>query len=136
MWLWVLEGWTGNQGAQVCDYDLPRRGNGLGDLWLWAKTLLTSHSELAREKMWARIHLIPALQAEEDRDQVRRYLADKAREKELLGSETKVYNSDRYIADTEYPKEHQANQLITGSSGRPSLSRQSTRRNKVADNGC
>lgn len=55
------------------------------------------HSELGREKMWARIHLIPALQAEEDRDQVRRYLADKAREKELLGSETKVYNSDRYV---------------------------------------
>ena len=47
--------------------------------------------------MWARIHLIPALQAEEDRDQVRRYLADKAREKELLGTETKVYHSDRYV---------------------------------------
>jgi len=53
-------------------------------------------SELAREKMWSRIHLIPLLQAEEDRDLVRRYLADKAREKELLGTETKVYNSDRY----------------------------------------
>ena len=53
-------------------------------------------SELAREKMWARIHLIPVLQAEEDRDQVRRMLADRAREKELLGAETKVYNSDRY----------------------------------------
>lgn len=58
--------------------------------------MLTYGSELAREKMWARIYLIPALQAEEDRDQVRRYLADKAREKELLGSETKIYNSDRY----------------------------------------
>ena len=58
--------------------------------------MLTSRSELAREKMWARIHLIPALQAEEDRDQVRRHLADKAREKELLGTETRVYNSDRY----------------------------------------
>lgn len=46
--------------------------------------------------MWARIYLIPALQAEEDRDQVRRYLADKAREKELLGTETKIYNSDRH----------------------------------------
>jgi len=46
--------------------------------------------------MWARIHLIPVLQAEEDRDQVRRMLADKAREKELLGSETKVYHSDRW----------------------------------------
>lgn len=61
--------------------------------------MLTSDSELAREKMWARIHLIPALQAEEDRDQVRRYLADRAREKELLGTETKVYNSDRYVSN-------------------------------------
>jgi hypothetical protein len=59
--------------------------------------MLTKYSELAREKMWARIYLIPALQAEEDRDQVRRHLADKAREKELLGTETKVYNSDRYV---------------------------------------
>jgi len=62
---------------------------------LWSA--LTRHSELAREKMWARIHLIPALQAEEDRDQVRRYLADKAREKELMGSETRVYHSDRHV---------------------------------------
>jgi hypothetical protein len=45
--------------------------------------------------MWSRIYLIPVLQAEEDRDQVRRYYADKAREKELLGEEMKVYNSDR-----------------------------------------
>lgn len=52
--------------------------------------------------MWARIHLIPALQAEEDRDQVRRYLADQAREKELLGTETRVYNSDRQVAWTDY----------------------------------
>jgi hypothetical protein len=55
------------------------------------------YSELAREKMWSRIHLIPVLQAEEDRDLVRRYLADKARERELLGAETKVYNNDRYV---------------------------------------
>ncbi|CAN9083933.1 unnamed protein product [Alternaria sp. RS040] len=60
---------------------------------------IREHNELAREKMWARIHLIPALQAEEDRDQVRRHLADKAREKELLGTETKVYNSDRYVLE-------------------------------------
>ena len=52
-------------------------------------------SELAREKMWARIHLIPMLQAEEDRDLVRRYWADQAREKELLGGNARVYNSDR-----------------------------------------
>lgn len=56
-----------------------------------------SYSELEREKMWTRLHLMPILQAEEDRDQVRRHLADKAREKELLGTETKVYHSDRYV---------------------------------------
>jgi hypothetical protein len=59
--------------------------------------ILTFHSELAREKVWSRIHLTPVLQAEEDRDQVRRHFADKAREKELLGTETKVYNSDRSV---------------------------------------
>ena len=53
-------------------------------------------SELAREKLWARIHLIPMLQAEADRDNVRRELADQAREKELLGAVTRPYNSPRY----------------------------------------
>ncbi len=47
--------------------------------------------------MWSRIHLVPLLQAESDRDHVRRYLADQAREKELLGDNMKVYNSDRYF---------------------------------------
>ena len=56
------------------------------------------NSELAREKMWARIHLIPLLQAEADRDQVRRHWAEQAREKALMGAETKVYNSDRCVA--------------------------------------
>lgn len=46
--------------------------------------------------MWARIHLIPLLQAEEDRDQVRRYWADQKREKDLLGENLKVYHTDRY----------------------------------------
>lgn len=56
------------------------------------------YSELAREKMWSRIHLIPVLQAEEDRDLVRRHWAEQAREKELLGANSKVYNNDRYVA--------------------------------------
>ena len=55
------------------------------------------YSELAREKMWSRIHLIPLLTAEEDRDLVRRHYADQAREKALLGSQTSPYNSDRYV---------------------------------------
>lgn len=54
-------------------------------------------SELAREKMWSRLYLLPLLQAEEDRDQVRRHFAENARQKELLGAEEKVYNSDRYV---------------------------------------
>ncbi|KAK8927969.1 hypothetical protein VCV18_004455 [Metarhizium anisopliae] len=59
------------------------------------------NSELAREKMWARINLIPLLQAEEDRDQVRRYWADQKREKELLGENTKVYNNERCVKGDE-----------------------------------
>ncbi|KAI9758554.1 MAG: hypothetical protein M4579_003046 [Chaenotheca gracillima] len=57
-------------------------------------------NELAREKMWSRIYLVPLLQAEEDRDQVRRLWADQKREKELLGSETRVYHSDRFVRPT------------------------------------
>jgi len=49
--------------------------------------------------MWSRIHLIPLLQAEEDRDLVRKTLAARAMEKELFGAESKVYNSDRYVED-------------------------------------
>lgn len=51
--------------------------------------------------MWARIHLIPVLQAEEDRDQVRRHLADQAREKALLGgANASVYNGERWVSPT------------------------------------
>lgn len=53
--------------------------------------------ELAREKMWSRIHLTPLLQAEEDRDQVRRWYADQAREKELLGTQSSPIIADRYV---------------------------------------
>ncbi|KAJ5614424.1 hypothetical protein N7528_008078 [Penicillium herquei] len=56
--------------------------------------------ELAREKMWARLYLTPLLQAEEDRDQVRRYYADKERANKLFGNDEKVYNSDRFVRPT------------------------------------
>lgn len=52
-------------------------------------------SELAREKMWSRIHLIPLLQAEEDRDVVRRHYAQQKMEEELLGKSQSVYYGDR-----------------------------------------
>lgn len=70
----------------ICTYGMWRVGQGIRE-----------QNELAREKMWARIHLIPVLQAEEDRDQVRRMWADREREKELLGAETRVYHSERYV---------------------------------------
>lgn len=77
-------------------------GKGKSDQRLsMAKELISKcFSELAREKMWSRIHLIPLLTAEEDRDLVRRHWADLAREKELLGSETKVYHGTRYALIT------------------------------------
>lgn len=50
--------------------------------------------------MWSRIHLIPMLQAEEDRDVVRRHWADKARERELTGGEMKVYHGDRQVLNS------------------------------------
>ncbi|KAL2057626.1 hypothetical protein ABVK25_002010 [Lepraria finkii] len=73
----------------IMTYGLYRAGQGIRE-----------HNELAREKMWSRIHLIPMLQAEEDRDLVRRQWADKVRERELTGGEAKVYNSDRFVRPT------------------------------------
>jgi hypothetical protein len=59
--------------------------------------LTVACSELAREKMWSRIHLIPLLQAEEDRDVVRRHYAQQKMEEELLGKAAPVYYGDRYV---------------------------------------
>jgi hypothetical protein len=77
-------------------------GCGVFMIYGWYKLTkgIREQNEYAREKMWSRIHLIPALQAEEDRDQVRRYLADQAREKELLGENLKVYHTDRFVRPT------------------------------------
>ena len=62
--------------------------------------------------MWSRIYLIPLLQAEEDRDLVRRYYSAQAMEKELLGAETKVYNSDRFVVMSEQLKEEVTDRRI------------------------
>ncbi|CAD6503058.1 BgTH12-02729 [Blumeria graminis f. sp. triticale] len=75
--------------AGIMTYGFWRVGQGIRE-----------HNELAREKMWSRIHLIPMLTAEEDRDLVRRHLADQAREESLLGTKTSPYNSDRYVRPT------------------------------------
>ena len=60
------------------------------------------NSELKRERAWSRIHLIPLLMAEADRDAFRRSEAQTAREKEIMkdvpGWEAgkSVYNTKRY----------------------------------------
>jgi len=46
--------------------------------------LACSCSELQREKVWSRIHLVPLLMAEADRDVYRREQAALAREKEIM----------------------------------------------------
>ncbi|KZO98129.1 GRIM-19 protein [Calocera viscosa TUFC12733] len=59
--------------------------------------------ELLREKTWARIHLVPLLMAEGDRDMYRRTHAALEREKEIMKDVKgwqyggKVYNTDKYI---------------------------------------
>ncbi|EME78015.1 uncharacterized protein MYCFIDRAFT_50654 [Pseudocercospora fijiensis CIRAD86] len=75
--------------AGIMTYGFYRVGQGIRE-----------QNELAREKMWSRIHLIPLLQAEEDRDAVRRVLGQKKMEKELLGKEVPVYNKDIFERPT------------------------------------
>lgn len=59
-------------------------------------------NELAREKAWSRIYLQPVLEAETDRDNVRRHFARIAREKEIMkdvpgfDAEKNVYNDGRF----------------------------------------
>ncbi|CAG8477726.1 7052_t:CDS:2 [Ambispora leptoticha] len=61
------------------------------------------YSELERENMWSRIHLVPLLQAEQDRDTYRREQAAIKREAEIMKDVPgwkpgeKVYHTKRYI---------------------------------------
>ncbi|EST06111.2 GRIM-19 [Kalmanozyma brasiliensis GHG001] len=75
----------------ICAYGFYKVG--LGNL---------EQRELKRERAWSRIHLIPVLMAESDRDEYRRNEAQVAREKEIMkdvpGWEAgkSVYNTKRY----------------------------------------
>ncbi|KAF9534677.1 GRIM-19 [Crepidotus variabilis] len=74
----------------ICAYGFYRLGQGN-----------LERRELEREKVWTRIHLLPILMAEGDRDQYRRQQAAIAREKEIMkdvpGWEAgkSVYHNDR-----------------------------------------
>ncbi|PCH40860.1 hypothetical protein WOLCODRAFT_71575, partial [Wolfiporia cocos MD-104 SS10] len=75
----------------VCAYGFYRVGKGN-----------LEKRELHREKMWSRIHLVPLLLAEGDRDAYRRQQAALAREKEIMRdvkdweAGKSVYNNPRY----------------------------------------
>ncbi|PWN94244.1 hypothetical protein FA10DRAFT_274252 [Acaromyces ingoldii] len=75
----------------ICAYGFYRVG--MGNL---------EQRELKREKAWSRIHLVPLLLAEADRDTYRREQAQYAREKEIMKdvpdweARKSVYNTKRY----------------------------------------
>lgn len=60
-------------------------------------------SELQREKLWGRIYLVPLLQAEHDRDVVRRTRAQLEEEREIMKDvpgwdvNASVYTTKRYV---------------------------------------
>ncbi|KAJ1932942.1 hypothetical protein FBU59_006199 [Linderina macrospora] len=66
---------------------------------------LDERRELDREHAWSRIHLVPMLIAEADRDEYRRKMAAVEREREIMkdvpGWEAgkSVYNGKRYVPD-------------------------------------
>ncbi|KAJ1568108.1 hypothetical protein HK096_007551 [Nowakowskiella sp. JEL0078] len=56
----------------------------MGYGWYWTALSNAERRELQREKSWGRILLVPLLQAETDRDAVRRLEAAKKREAEVM----------------------------------------------------
>ncbi|KAI9312385.1 GRIM-19 [Dichotomocladium elegans] len=64
--------------------------------------------ELKRENLWSRIHLIPLLTAESDRDMYRRTLAAKNREAEIMKdvkdwkAGESVYNNTKFFTPPSY----------------------------------
>lgn len=71
----------------------------LGYGWYSVIKGIQERRELQREKVWSRIHLMPLLIAEEDRDSVRRYYNDKKREEDIMGpeaNEVKIYNDGKF----------------------------------------
>ena len=58
--------------------------SGIGGIECEADSNLSVYRELQREKAWSRIHLVPLLLAEGDRDAYRRQQAALQREKEIM----------------------------------------------------
>lgn len=64
------------------------------------------NTEFAREKLWARINLIPLLQAEQDRDTVRRTLSYYNREAEIMKDVPWWEVKNAYSDKTEFQPPH------------------------------
>ncbi|GMK56604.1 hypothetical protein CspeluHIS016_0304440 [Cutaneotrichosporon spelunceum] len=79
----------------ICALGFWRYGSGVNE-----------RRELARESAWSRIYLVPAILAEQDRDEYRRSQAALAREKEIMKDVDgwqvgkSVYNGKRYNPNT------------------------------------
>ncbi|CAG8517201.1 10282_t:CDS:2 [Diversispora eburnea] len=87
--------------------NLPKRGPS-GAVVLTAMAAISAYGfyQLKREKSWGRIHLVPLLQAELDRDTYRRTLAALDREAEIMKDVPgwkvgeSVYHNTRYKMPT------------------------------------
>lgn len=75
--------------------------------WLCNSLMLTSFcvcvpSELQRETLWSRIHLVPLLQAEADRELMKQIQENRRRESKIMSGvpgwevDKSVYNDDKY----------------------------------------
>lgn len=68
--------------------------------------VIRERNELIREKQWARIHLTAMLEAEADRDTVRRHYSTVAKEKEIMkdvpgwNAEESVYHDGKFRTPT------------------------------------
>jgi len=107
---------TGGYGPIQFKRNLPVRGfrpayyiYGMGALVTYGiyevVQAIKEQQELSREKQWSRVYLLPLLQAEQDRDSVRRALAAEDREKFLMkdvkGWEYgNIYNNDKFVRPT------------------------------------
>ncbi|KAJ3226634.1 hypothetical protein HK099_004515 [Clydaea vesicula] len=67
----------------------------MGYGWYWVLESNNERRELSREKAWARIHLVPLLQAETDRDIVRRLEAAKKREQVIIDNQAPTVKEQR-----------------------------------------
>ncbi|KAI9140877.1 GRIM-19, partial [Paraphysoderma sedebokerense] len=74
--------------------------------WYWTIEGIKERRELKREKVWSRIHLTPVLQAESDREEVRRILHQEQTEAEVMKDVKgwkvgeSVYHTKRYVPPT------------------------------------